>query len=192
MNRCMRKHVVLAMAIAAAAAGVRAEDTDASARLEHLQRERDAIDARYRQQQAECAGRFTVTACIDDAKAKRRQALEPLDRERAALEEQTRRRRAAERLQRIEDKRREAAQRQPPPLETRKSSVIGALPDAPPRAGRPTPARPPAQPRLPRAGASQAYEKRQQEAEEHRAAVNKRNEARQRPPAAPLPAPSSP
>jgi colicin import membrane protein len=192
MPRRARSHFVIALVILAAATTLRADDGPVAARRQQLERERAAVEARYRQEHAACADRFTVTACTDDAKTRRRQALEPLERERAALDEQERRRRAAERLQRIEDKRQEAARRQPPALQTPRPPLSAPLPDAAPRAGRPAQPRAAPPPPGPRPGSAQAYERRQQEAEAHRAAVKRRNDSRQRPPAAPMPAPSAP
>jgi hypothetical protein len=173
-----------------------AEPEDERARLRE---ERAAIEARFRAEEAGCAGRFAVTACMDRARAGRREALAPVDRALAALEDAERRKRASERLQRIEAKQREAAERRPPPAKVVPSprrppaaASAAALPDdAAPGAG---PAnRQPALRPSPRPGAADAYDRRQREAAAHREAVERRNEERaaRRPPAAPLPAPAS-
>jgi hypothetical protein len=181
--------VLLSCALVAGARAGQGADTDAQ--RERIAREREAIEARYRAEQARCTAQFVVTACVDSAKAERRRQLEPLDRELAALDEMERKRRAAERLARIEEKARERAARPAPVL--RAPRVPRAPPAAAPSA---TASSPPSSPRVaaPRPDAQAAYERRLREAQAHREAVEKRNEerAKKKPPAAPLPAPSAP
>lgn len=71
--------------------------------------EKRAVEARHAEAQARCAERFAVNACLDDARAQRRQALAALRSQELALDEAERKRRAADRMQAIERKRAEAA-----------------------------------------------------------------------------------
>ena len=179
--------------LAGPALGEDQDDAEAASLRAGIEQERAAVEARCNARQAECAGRFAMTACVDRAKAEHREALAPLDKSLSALDEAQRRRRAAERLKRIEQKTQAAAvdapkapkaQREPPPRTT-------SLETAPPRAGRVSGAN--SRPEPPKPDAAAAYERRQREAAEHREAVQKRNDkrAQRRAPAAPLPAPSA-
>jgi hypothetical protein len=173
-------------------AGARAEQGgDAGAQRERIAREREAIEARYRVEQARCATQFVVTPCVDRARSERRRALEPLDRELASLDEMERRRRAAERLVRIEEKARERATRPAPVIRAPRLPKARPAPAPTAAASSPPSSRAEA---APRPGAQAAYERRLRQAQAHREAVEKRNEERaaKKPPAAPLPAPSAP
>jgi hypothetical protein len=136
-----------------------------------------------------CAGQFNVTSCVERARIKRRGSLERLDRERAVLDDVERKRRAAARLQRIEDKQR-AAHTRPPP-------VVQALPRSAQAASAVASAAAPADPApasvAPTRGAEAAYERRQREAAAHREVVERRNAVRaaRGAPAASLPPPSA-
>jgi len=180
--------------LAGAAIGEDQSDAEAASLRASIEHERAAVEARFKAREAECAGRFAMTACVDRAKSERREALAPLDKSLSALDEAQRRRRAAERLKRIEQKTQAAAvdtpkspkvQREPPPRTT-------SLEAFPPKAGPVSGANSRA-PEPPKPGAAEAYERRQREAAEHRETVQKRNDERsqRRAPAAPLPAPSA-
>jgi hypothetical protein len=75
--------------------------------------ERRQVEARYAVEEAACRQRFFVTSCVDDAKARRREALDVLRQQELALDEAERRRRADERLRAVEARRAEVAARAP-------------------------------------------------------------------------------
>jgi len=176
------------------AAPVLANDgIDVAAQRERIARERAQVEAGYRDEAARCAGQFSVTACVDRARSQRRIAIERLDHERAVLDGMERKRRAAERTQRIQDKVR-AAESRPPPVVKEVPRSAKALRSSASGAAASTPmASEPASAAAARPGAEAAYERRQREAAEHREAVERRNAARaaRRTPAAPLPVPSA-
>lgn len=179
MWRCL----VLTMLAAPALAG---DGIDPAAQRERITHERAQAEADYRGEEARCAGQFSVTSCVERARAKRRAAIERLDHEHAVLDDMQRKRRAAERMQRIQDKLRAAETRPPPVVHTVPRSAKAARAAA---SGAALPEEAPASAASSRA-AEAAYQQRQREAAAHREAVERRNAARaaRRPPAAPLPA----
>jgi hypothetical protein len=98
------------------------------------QAEIQRLSAAFAAEEAACAERFAVSACVDNAKLRRRDALAPWRARQLALDDAERRERAAARLQAIEAKQREAAARPPAPPASA----------APPRARLLPPAVPPA------------------------------------------------
>lgn len=88
----------------AAAAAAAAGPAEAAAAAEHarIAAERQAVEARFARAQAECRQRFLVTDCLEAARAERRAALAPLQRQRMVLDDARRRERAAERLRAIQ------------------------------------------------------------------------------------------
>jgi len=172
----------------------------AAAQRERIAQARLAVERDARAAQAACTQRFAVTDCINQVKAERRARLQPLDRERAMLDDDLRKRRAAERLAEIQ--RRQAAR-------------IDARPEVSVRSRKPAASEPAASAAEPRhspeqvvaahrAAASQAGSaaaqraaaaaRRNEQAQAHRLAVEKRNQVRaqQREPAKPLPLPAAP
>ncbi|MGC4080255.1 MAG: hypothetical protein QM702_25040 [Rubrivivax sp.] len=118
------------LAASCAALGAPAtSDLDGRAERSRIAAERAAAESRYKAEQAECRQRFVVTACVDEAKARRREALGRLKHQELVLDEQDRRRRAAARLQAIEEKQREAAAR--PPMPVQPAPVIREAASAP-------------------------------------------------------------
>jgi hypothetical protein len=87
-----------------------AAEGDAAAQYERIARERAAVEHQAQVAQAACAQQFAVTACIDHALTDRRERLRQLDRERAVLDEELRKRRAVERAARILQRQAELAQ----------------------------------------------------------------------------------
>jgi hypothetical protein len=85
--------------------------------------EREALTARFAQEELECAQRFAVNDCLEDVRRRRRDALEPLRAREFELDDAERLRRAAERRAAIEARQRERDARPPPP----------ETPDLPPR-----------------------------------------------------------
>ncbi len=66
--------------------------------------ERTRLEQRFTQEQAACQHRFAVTDCVNASRAARQQGLAELQRQQNLLSDEERRRRAGERLQRLEHK----------------------------------------------------------------------------------------
>lgn len=169
-------------------------DLDDRAERTRIAAERAAAESRYTAEEAECRKRFVVTACVDEAKARRREALGRLKHQEIVLDEQERRRRAAARLQAIEEKQREAATR--PPMPAQPAPVIREAASAPAARGPQTPS---AAERAQRAReeaaraqrrAQAAEERRQQAAEDRERIAGREAErrAKDKKPSTPLPA----
>lgn len=168
----------------------------AAASVDELKAQRAQIDAARRQanvayaeRERRCQEQFVVTACVENARAERRRELDRLSREQAVVDEALRKQRAAERLQTLADKQRAARQRasepvppprvllQKPPRAAQgaasgasgpgaaRGERLGVLP-----ADRSTPAE--------RRDNKDAFQRRQQQAEEHRRQVEQRNAER--------------
>ena len=88
--------------------------TAASAERTRIAQERQALSQHYAAQERACTQRFAVTACVDDVRSRRREAVAPLRERELQLDE-------AERVQRAEQRRaviagkRAAAAAQPAP-----------------------------------------------------------------------------
>lgn len=185
---------VLGWAFAAPAAP--ANETQAQER-QRIQAERREANRRFQAAQSDCEQRFAVTTCLEDARSERRRVLDRLAREQAVLDDVQRRQRAAERLRAIQDKARQADEQAGARAPVRRVQRTPALPA---NAASSPPAVPGTAPADPVAAQRQAererrdYERRQQEAQAHREAVQQRNAARdaKKAPAAPLPIPSAP
>lgn len=186
-----------------------AEPGDADER-QRIAKERAAVDQRFQAAQQACEARFASTACLDQARAERRGALEQLRREQLLLDTAQRRQRAADRLRRIQDKQREADARPPAAPMVAASGVQSAAAPGLSRQGaarsarRAEPAASATTPRArvdrpPAAAAPDAaerraakradHDRRQAAFQAHREAVLRRNAERaaRQPPAAPLP-----
>lgn len=96
----MRRAVATAAALFAIAQPAVAAEPDDAERT-RIARERAEADARHADRVAGCNRRFVVTACIDDARAERRDALANLAAQERVLDEAARKRRAAVRVERI-------------------------------------------------------------------------------------------
>ena len=83
----------------------------ATAEIERIARERAVVEHKAHVEQAACAQQFAVTACIERVKAERRERLLRLNRERAAIDDERRKQRAA---QRTADPRQGTAERATP------------------------------------------------------------------------------
>ncbi|MBG6082637.1 preprotein translocase subunit SecD [Rubrivivax gelatinosus] len=178
----------------AALAASATSDLDDRAERSRIAAERSAAESRYAAEEAECRKRFVVTTCVDEAKARRRETLGRLKHQELVLDEQDRRRRAAARLQAIEEKQREAAAR--PPMPAQPAPVIREAASAP--AAR-APQTPSAAERAQRARdeaaraqrRAQAAEDLRQQAAEDRARISEREadrRAKDKKPSTPLPA----
>lgn len=155
--------------------------------------EREAVEADHRRRIEVCAREFTQTACTDGARRERRRELDRLGAELAAIDLAERRRRAAERGQRIDEKQQAAARqaaRPSPAVATvpRPSKVASDLATATRARRLETSA---AEEAAAAASARQAARTRRlAEQKAHADAVRLRNDerAKRRSPAAPLPA----
>ncbi len=181
-------------AMAVACMPVLAADDNAAAQRERIARERAAVERQAQAAQAACAQQFAVTACVDRVMADRRERLRQLDRERALLDDELRKRRAAERTARIEQRQVELAQEPPSaPVRTRSpaaaSAPRGATSSAAARASANEAAA--SQSEADAAERAAASARRAAQAEAHRNAVEKRNRERaaQHAPSPPLPQP---
>jgi len=112
-----RRHRLCAAALAALAAlgAVPAFAAGDAAERSRIDRERQQAMARFSAEEAVCRERFSVTACVDEARARRRAALSSLRMQEVLLDDAERKRRAAARTQAIEAKRIEAESRPPAP-----------------------------------------------------------------------------
>ncbi|UUX97012.1 hypothetical protein [Aquabacterium sp. J223] len=153
-----------------------AADEEAQARRQ-IDEQRAAIEQRHRARELECRQRFAVTACLEAAGAERRQALQPLQQQRALLDDAERKRRAARRLERIEQRGRAQALAPAAALPVEGGGAPAAAPAAsgplrdltvrPPRTRQ---AIPPDE----QAAQAQAFRERQREAEALQAEVRRR------------------
>jgi hypothetical protein len=66
-----------------------------------IAQERRQAEAEYTARERACQSDFAVTACVDEAKAKRRKVLEELAQQEAVLDDAQRRQRAAQRMEQI-------------------------------------------------------------------------------------------
>jgi colicin import membrane protein len=195
---------------ASAVAPVRAMDA-ASERAERdrLKAEREQAEAAYVTRERGCREKFIVTSCIEQARRDRRQALERLRLQQEVLDEAQRKQRAAQRVDDIRNKvsTEEAKQRDSAGKPRRRAEPASAAPAPEPAASGPTaivinePPSAVAKPTAARASEAQvhaqkeaAYERRLEEAREHRAQVERRNAERAasgKPPAKSLPTPAA-
>jgi colicin import membrane protein len=98
-----RRSLSLLAALLATALAVIAADDDASQR-QRIERERAAVDARAHAGETACAARFAVSSCLEQVRAERRAATQQLDHQRALLDDAQRKRKAAERQARIQER----------------------------------------------------------------------------------------
>jgi len=193
MSIPLSRDLWLALALVGGMAPLWAGD-DQTAQRERIVRERAAVMREAEAAQAACARQFAVTACVDRVKAERRERLQSLSRERALLDEELRKRRAAQRLAQIEQRQAERAG-QPPEVAVRTRAAPASAPAQ--RAAQSPDATlaareaAQAQADVQAAQRATAAARRASEAQAHRAEVEQRNRdrARQRKPAAPLPTP---
>ena len=159
--------LVLALSVEAVAA---AEDPDAA--RAGIARERDAIEAAFRQADAECKTRFAVNSCMEQARGERRKALATVRERELALDDAQRRERAADRRRSVVEKQAAVQQRAASAPASAVSVVV-----RPPRvaASGPAGAEPPRSSNAPLDGGPQAAAARASEA----AARAKEFEARQ-------------
>jgi hypothetical protein len=172
------------LGLAGAAAGAD-ERADAKA-------ERARIEAVFKADLAACEARFVVTACVDDAKQRRRDALAPVRLRELQLDAVERQRRASERLVETQRKQAEVARHPADGASAARPERPAAPAPAASRAGKAAASRPLAA--APDTDAKKdAYARHEQAIQVHREQVEQRNaeRAQQRPRAAPLPVPAS-
>ena len=154
---------------------------EAQTERERVRAERAQAEQRYAEAERDCNTRFVVTACVEAARVQRRDTLNRLRSEELVLDQAARRQRAAERAAAIRDKRAHddaprAAPRAPLPAPAA-SAPASRLHLRPPGAKGANRAEPRLSPET-EARNRAAYEARLREAQEHRAAVERRNAER--------------
>jgi hypothetical protein len=181
---------VLAVAGVAGVAGVvgvaaAAGPSDERARIT---RQRHALETRFAEQEAECRTRFSVTACIDDVKARRRDSMNVLREQELQLDDAERKQRTAQRLQALEAKRLEMLARPPVAPPAPVTRVVPRAVPEPRETRRPRDTAAEAEAAARRASAAEAQ---RDEAAEDRAKIAAREAARAAKPkkSAPLPLP---
>jgi hypothetical protein len=140
---------------------------DAATERAQIHAARQAVERRHAAAQRECRERFAVTACLDEAGARRRAELAPLREQELRIDEAERQARAAQRRAAIAAKQAAAASRPALPASAAPTSAARASGGAASAPQRP-------QVRLRDHGAAQAAEA----AERARAAEQRRREAR--------------
>lgn len=195
--------VACLVACCAAATAADALDLRADRERQRASNERRRIEAEYGARVRQCETQFVVTSCIEEAKAQRREALDRLTQQQAVIEDALRKQRAAERLERLQEKQQQAAERRNAPTvpprvvhrASRAASAASAAASAPASSSSPAIRLPeshlpsPAEQRRNEA----AYQQRQKAAAEHKALVERRNAERAaaHKPAASLPLPAA-
>lgn len=81
-----------------------AERRRVSAERQRLAAERATVEARHTERAEACGDDFFVTACLDEAQKERREGLDRVRLQQQALDDAERKRRASERLRRIQEK----------------------------------------------------------------------------------------
>jgi hypothetical protein len=199
---------MLALAFSLIGAAGAADDGERGER-ERIARERAAAQARFEEQQRVCQSRFVVTACIDRARAERREALDHLTEQERVLDEARRKHRAAQRAAEIRARveraeamgssqslrivePRSASARKKPAARAANAAVAASAPGAEQRAVERQGAEPPSREAAERAS-RERFGARQRAAQEHRIRNAERvgEQAKKKPRAAPLPDPAA-
>ena len=97
----MKKWIVLTLLLSCF--GVQAQTSTDAQRL-RISAERSKLEAAFAVEDTACYQRFLVNSCLDDVRARRRDALADLRRQEIVLNDNVRKAKAAEQLQKIEDK----------------------------------------------------------------------------------------
>ena len=133
-RRAWRRLAALIVAAHCGLAGAAEAAAAETAELARIAGARAAVERDARVAQAACAERFAATSCIERVKAERRERLQQLSRERAAIDDARRKQRAAERA--VGQGQREADRSEPAP------GKAARLAKPPASASTPTPTRP--------------------------------------------------
>jgi colicin import membrane protein len=197
MSTPRSRELLLALAWAVSAQSAGAAPDAAAEQRERNAQARQVVEHDAQVAQAACAQRFAVTDCVNRVKAEKRERLLQLDRERAVLDDELRKRRAAERLAAVAQ--RQAARVVETPeatLRARKPAVSEAAASANAATRSPDAAIEVRQAVVVQTEAAAAQRaaaaaRRAEQAQAHRSAVEARNveRAKQREPAKPLPLP---
>jgi hypothetical protein len=171
-----------------AGAQVPFDPTQAARERGRIHAERERLEAGFAAEEARCAERFAVTACLDDVRLRRRAALAGPRAQALAIDDAERHARAEARRAAVDEKQRRAAAR--PPIPSEPARAPRELPPAPPvvlAEPVPRPSSAPAE----AARRVEAARERQAEirATQQRIEARQAERARQRKPSAPLPAP---
>ena len=94
----------------------RAAWADDAVDLARIASQRQLLSERFAAEERACHSRFVVTACLDDVRARQREALAPLRERELGLDDENRQRRALERRRAIAAKQQAAQARPPPPV----------------------------------------------------------------------------
>jgi colicin import membrane protein len=201
------KTLLTGLAFAAACcSGLAQEPAEVAAERSRIAAVRAEAQARYAAEEKACYVRFAVTDCVNEARARRRDALAVVRQQELALNDAERRRRTAQRLRELEERaaerrQHEAQQRAKAPAEHKerqeresraadKAAERQAREAAPPR--QPAPVQRPAGPAVSPAEAARNaadHNERVQEAQARKERVLKRAAERDKPSVKPLPVP---
>ena len=193
MNKLLVTALLLIASLAQAQTPQTPDKPSSQAERERIAKQRQVAEAQYAQREAECKRRFVVTACIDQARADRRQSLDNLHQQEIALDEVERQQRSAEHRRRREAKAWEEINKPAPePRVPRAPKARESKPLLPPSGAASKPA--PVDRSADEQQARERFEARQREAQAHKAEIEKRNreKAATRKPGLPIPAASSP
>ena len=97
----MKKWTALGILIAGSVA---LAQTGSDAERERISAERSRLEATFTREDTACYKRFLVNNCLDEVKIRRRDALADLRRQEIVLNDEARKSKGAEQLQKIEDK----------------------------------------------------------------------------------------
>jgi hypothetical protein len=111
----MSRQICVVVMLLTALALVSARGQEPAGERHRIEAERGQLEARFAAEDAACRERFEVTRCVDEVKARRREALGRLRQQELRLADAERRQRAAARMQAIEAKRIDAESRPPAP-----------------------------------------------------------------------------
>ncbi len=178
------------------ASGPTNSPTDYAQERARVQAERKRLEAAFDAEIVACRERFTVTACVDDVRVRRRAALaEPRARE-LAIDDLERRERAATRRQAVAQKQRQAAERpvRDPAASAPEAAAVPAHAASAIARVRPHVAPTDAERKADAAHRAEATRERQAQirAEQERIEARQAERARHKPPAAALPVPGAP
>ena len=97
----MKKWIALGILIAGSVA---LAQTGSDVERERISAERSRLEATFTREDTACYKRFLVNNCLDEVKIRRRDALADLRRQEIVLNDEARKAKGAEQLQKIEDK----------------------------------------------------------------------------------------
>ncbi|MEO8154173.1 MAG: hypothetical protein ABI605_13970 [Rhizobacter sp.] len=166
-----------------------AHASDEAHQRSELKRQREAIEAKHAEREEACRKQFVVTACLEEARTDKQEALQAVRTQELMLDDAQRRERAQAQAQRVAEKAKAAEEREKPVLRKEPKTLRVPSPKvakAPsPKASAPDRGQAEKQKR-------EEFEARKREIQAHREAVEKRNAERAaRKPPKPLPVPAS-